>query len=463
MALVTLFFMTKMRITDLNRQRNIGSNSMLLEIGPFKIVADAGLSPKEAGLKAAPQFGLLEDFSVDLILLTHCHLDHIGALPVLYRRQSQARILTSIPSQVLGPRMLRNSINVMRRQRDELNIPEYPLYTKGEIQQVEDAMIPLQYGVPRIFYAHDDEIEITFFQAGHIAGAAGVRLVYKHRSIFLTGDVLFHEQLILPAADFPDEKVDTLIMETTKGANPAPTGITRQSEGERLIETISETIGRGGSVLIPSFALGRMQEMLTLLNDAKRGGKLPECPVYCTGLGLDLVDYFDGISRKTGLVHFRRAVLRELGVNKLKYLPEPGNSMSEPSIFVVSSGMLVENTPSYAVAAMLLGDPANAICFVGYCDPDTPGGRLRATKKGDVFTFEAKDYNAEVKADVLGFDFSGHAEREELMEFAQRLNPRAIVLTHGDPDARDWFDEQLAMDAPEIKVVDPQPGISEQV
>jgi len=452
-----------MNLIDLNRERSIGANSLLVELGPFRLVVDCGLSPKLAGFEATPDFSHVEDFTVDYILLTHSHLDHIGSLPYFFRRQPQARILVSIPTQSLGPRMLRNSINVMKRQREELDIPEYPLYTWGEIKRTEDAMVTMLYGVPRVFHKDGQELEITFFQAGHVAGAAGVRLVYKHRSIFFTGDVLFREQLILPGAKFPEQEFDTVVLETTKGATPPVPGITRESETDRLIETIGATLARGGSVLIPAFALGRMQEMLTLLHKARVTGQLAACPIYCTGLGMDLVDYLDTISRKTGLVHFRRSVLKELGVQALKHLPSPGRSVSEPSIFIVSSGMLTENTPSYAVAASLLDDSANAICFVGYCDPETPGGKLRQCKKGEPFVFDALDYAAEVNADVGVFDFSGHAEREELVKFALAARPRAIVLTHGDPEARDWFDEEFAIEAPEIKLIDPVPGQEYQV
>ena len=96
--------------------------------------------------------------------------------------------------------------------------------------------------------------------------------------------------------------------------------------------------------------------------------------------------------------------------------------------------MLVQKTPSYNLAAALLDDPVNGICFSGYCDPDTPGGQLKQCQPGDRFYFEELNHEATVCADIHNFDLTGHAERDELLDFAQRQDPGKILLTHGDPE-----------------------------
>jgi Cft2 family RNA processing exonuclease len=125
--------------------------------------------------------------------------------------------------------------------------------------------------------------------------------------------------------------------------------------------------------------------------------------------------------------------------------------------------MLVERTPSYTLASGLLGHARNTIGFVGYCDPDTPGGKLLAAKTGDTFVFETAHVKAKIKAHVERFELSGHADREELLEFAVQTGARSIVLTHGDAPARAWFAEQLAELAPQSKVLDPVPLQTYQV
>lgn len=448
-----------MKYIDLNKESGIGANSTYLEIGPFKIVVDSGMHPKLLGKDSLPMFELVEDFSLDFILLTHAHLDHLGSLPLLARRQTQAPVLCSIPTQTLAPRMLRNSYNVMKRQRDEQNMPEYPLYTQMDIDATERQLQPITFNKPRTFYKGNEEINVTFYPAGHVAGAAGIMLEYKKRKIFITGDVLFADQLTLSGAKFPTGKVDTLIMETTRGSAERKKRYDREQEYADLMEAINQTINRGGCCLVPTFALGRMQELLARFLHARSRRKLVDCPIYSMGLGIDLCDYFDEISRKTGLVHFRRSVLRELKIKGPNWDSfSPGHSPEEPAIFLMSSGMLVERTPSYNVASALLNNKQNSICFVGYNDPDSPGGKLLASRPGDSYAFEVLNYISPVNAQILRFDLSGHAYRDELLKFAIDVEPRSIVLTHGDPPAREWFMEELSMELHKTKVLDPVPG-----
>ncbi len=194
--------------------------------------------------------------------------------------------------------------------------------------------------------------------------------------------------------------------------------------------------------------------------EARRAGQLRSCPIYCSGLGLALADVFDEISRRTGRVNFRRRILKDL---KLRPFPDhirPGEDPSDrgSGIYILSSGMLVERTPSYRAAASLLEFHRNALFFAGYCDPDTPGGQLLATAPGEPFSFDALDYVCPLNAHIERFDLTSHADREELLSFALSANPRAIVLTHGEPDARDWFHDSLLDRANKFNIIDPDPG-----
>ena len=447
-----------MKLTDLNEYGGIGSNCLLVEIGPFRLLIDSGLHPQKLGFDAIPSFDLIEDYSLDFIILTHSHLDHLGSLPVILRRQPQAKILLSLPTFILAPRMLHNSHNVMQRQRNEHGIKEYPLYTRSDVAFCQQHMYPMIFEKPSRFYCGNEELEVTLYPAGHLPGAAACRIVYKHRKIFFTGDVLFGQQRILSGAKFPKEKMDVLVMETTRGARECQENQTRQSEIERLFESIRQRIDQGGSCLIAAFALGRMQELLALIHDARKEGHLKNCPIYCSGLGLDLVNYFDRITRKTRLLNFRRTIVKDLHVKPLNWNQvEPGRDLSPKGLYIMSSGMLVENTPAYRVASSLLDHPHNGIYFIGYCDPDTPGGKLLATPHGEPFVFEALDYVGCIKAHVDQFDLSSHANREDLLDFAVNTNPRSIVLTHGDPDARSWFLDQFNEHLPSVQVTDPAP------
>ena len=452
-----------MKLTDLNRDGGIGANSMFIQLGDLNILVDCGLHPKKVGRVAAPDLRLLHGITLDLIIITHCHLDHIGSLPVVMREHPNTPVIMTVSSRMLIERMLHNSANVMIRQRDEEHIPDYPLFTHDDIDRCAKRLIGLQFGHAKHFRGARDEIEIIFHPAGHVAGAAGVELRFKHRAIFITGDVLFEAQRTLSAAKFPAGHFDTLIMETTRGATERPAGKERVNEIGRLITAINDTIQRGGSMLIPVFALGRMQEVFAILHDARKFGRLVDCKIISGGLGIDLCDYFDEIARKTHHVQFNRSILKELKVQPMPRKLSAGQDAEQNALYIASSGMMVENTPSYALASGLLGQARNTIGFVGYCDPDTPGGPLLAAHPGDDFLFKAANVKQKLRARVERFELSGHADREELAEFAVQTGARSVVLTHGDPPARAWFKQQLAQQMPDTRVLDPVPLQTYQV
>jgi Cft2 family RNA processing exonuclease len=429
--------------TDLNPADGMGANCCLVEIGPFKLVIDCGINPKELGLKATPNLNLLDGQNLDLAILTHCHLDHLGALPLLLKHVPDVEILMSLPSQMLYQRMLRNSVNVMQRQPEEHYIPEYPLYSYEDIDRLANHVHPILYGKTKLLEKQGEVLEVTLYSSGHVVGAAAIELVYKHRRIFFTGDVLFEQQSILQGAKFPNHSFDTLVMETTRGATEADPYYNRNEEVKKLIETVGNTLKSGGSVLIPVFALGRMQEILNLLHRARLRGEIPDTPVFSSGLGMELADYIDKITKRTELCTFSTKVIREMRVKPVKNL-RPGKRVPIPGLYVCSSGMMVQHTPSWRVAASLLPYHENLVCFVGYCDPDTPGGQLLKTKPGENFLFEALNLDLPLRARIRRFDLSGHANREELMSLAIRCDPRSVVLTHGDPEAREWFEKSLA-------------------
>ena len=450
--------MATIRITDLNREGGIGANSYHVEFGPWRFVLDTGLHPKFAGYEAVPTYAQVPDDSLDFILVTHAHLDHLGSLPVLARRHPDAKILMSSGTSAIAGRMLRNSVQIMKMQRSELGIPEYPLYTRGEVGIVEDRTLPMEFLRPVTLGEDGDSLEIELHPSGHIPGAAAVRMTHAGRTILFSGDIQFQHQQILDGAYVPGCSPDLLVMETTRGATAPSPDNDRDTVIAKLLGTISQVLKRGGSCLVPVFALGRMQEMLAVVQMALHNGNIPPCQVFCSGLGMDIVNYFDLLSRKKGYPRFDRSILKDLGVRPPTRDLKPGRNPGERGLYLVSSGMLVEKTPSYNLAASLLDDPANGICFIGYCDPDTPGGQLKAARPGDRFYFEELNHEATLRADIHNFDLTGHAERTELLEFAQEQAPKTILLTHGDPEARQWFTENLPKACPSTELINPRPG-----
>lgn len=443
--------------TDLNRDGGIGANSYLVELGSLRILIDTGMHPKKMGMESVPAYAHANSDPIDLIIVTHCHLDHLGSLPVAARTFPEAEILMSVSSAAIAPRMMRNSVQVMLRQRDEHRRPDLPLFFKREVAAIERRLLVVPEERPRTWNNSQDEVTITFFHSGHIPGSVSVRLEHEGRSLLFSGDILFEDQCILRGAGMPDFAADALVLETTRGLTARPEGTSRGTEAARLVEAVARVVDAGGRVLLPVFALGRMQEILSILRNGLTEGRLPACPVYASGLGMDLADYFDQIHRQKGDVHFSRRILRDLQVRPMPDGIGPGRLPGGAGIYVASSGMVVENTPSYRLAAALIEDPRNAVFFVGYCDPEAFGYQILSAKPGDHLTFGSLDHVARVGAEISRFDLSSHADREQLVDYARSVSPQRIFLSHGDPKARQWFTDTLPEQLPDCRITDPQP------
>jgi len=425
---------------------------------------DAGMHPKREGREGLPMFGKAGTTDVDAIAISHCHHDHVGTLPVACRHFPRAHVLMSELSYFLVERVLHNSVNVMVRQRDELGVREYPLYTHDEV----DELAPQFQG-----FKYNREIEwaafhktragrpsptLEFFDAGHTLGSAGILIRGKKETLFYTGDVCFHDQTLSRAARFEDVEADVMIMETTRGNRTVPPGFSRESEIERLVTAILGALKRRGCLLIPVFALGRTQEMLALLALLLRAGKLKPQPVYIGGLGRVFTEIYDLEAHRTHRQHTNLQLHEVLDLVVLEKEQAEKMKLSGGRIFVLTAGMMSENTAAHDLAARMIEDERQSIFFVGYADPDTPGGRLKAAKRGETFVFSPSAGRVTRRCEVQDFDLTAHANREDLLDFVGQVLPRAVLLGHGSDDSRAWFEEQIRARWPKIKILQPPPG-----
>jgi Cft2 family RNA processing exonuclease len=127
-------------------------------------------------------------------------------------------------------------------------------------------------------------------------------------------------------------------------------------------------------------------------------------------------------------------------------------------IFVITAGMMSENTAAHNLAVRMMDDEHQAIFFVGYTDPGTPGGRLKASKPGEPFIFSASAGEMTRRCEIEDFDLTAHANRGDLLDFVGQVEPRAVLLSHGEAYSRNWFEEQIRSRHPKIKVIQPKPG-----
>ncbi|MGZ4987404.1 MAG: MBL fold metallo-hydrolase, partial [Limisphaerales bacterium] len=403
---------------------------------------------------------------VDAIAISHCHHDHVGNLPVAARHFPRAHVLMPELSYFLVERVLHNSVNVMTRQRDESGIAEYPLYTHGEVDDIAPLFQGLKYN-REIDWASFDKTKrgllsptLEFFDAGHALGSAGMMVRGKSQSLFYSGDVCFHDQTLLRAARFDDVKADVLIMETTRGNRQVPAGFSRVAEAERLGAAIERVIKRKGSVLLPTFALGRTQEILAQLALMMAEGKLERQPVYVGGLGRVFTEIYDLQAHRTYRHHSGLQLGEALNIVVLDRNKMEQMSVTGGKIFVLTAGMMTEHTPAHEMALRMMGDERHAIFFVGYADPDTPGGRLKQSKIGEPFLFSEHVGQAKRFCELEDFDLTAHANRDELLDFVEVVSPHTVVLAHGETESRKWFEAQIRQRYPKIRVVQPTPGLT---
>jgi Cft2 family RNA processing exonuclease len=452
-----------MRFISLTRRTEIGANSYFLELEGRKLVLDAGLHPKEEGDAALPLYRLIPDGSLDAILISHAHQDHVGSLPVLMRRHPRARVLMTFATSKLSDIMLHNSVNVMSRQRDELGIRTYPLFTHREADQA--AQLWQSVALRQFWTLNGERVpgplnEPTFemYDSGHILGSAGILFRAEGRKIFYTGDVNFLDQTLMKSADFPEEEIDVLIIETTRGDRSLDPAYSRKNEEQRFLESLEGAFDQGGSVLIPVFALGKTQEMLTMFYHFKRRGALKETPIYIGGLSTKITVAHDQLASLTTRKHPGLQLLESIGPYVMNGRDIATTQVNRRRIYALSSGMMTEKTLSNQLAERLVGDSRQSIFFVGYADPDSPGGRLKAARLGDEIQLNGQLSSRKLACNVKAFDFSAHAPRELLFDYIRKVAPRIAVLVHGDPPAVGWFAEKIASELPATEVIIPEPG-----
>lgn len=458
-----------MRIINLNPATDIGASAWFVEMEGYRLLMDAGTHPKREGREAIPLYSAIANEELDAIAISHCHHDHVGTLPVAMRHFPKAHVLMTELSYFLIERVLHNSVNVMNKQRDELGIKEYPLYTHDELDEFAPLFQAFRYNREVEWAAYQKtragffSPTLEFFDAGHALGSAGIMVRGNKETLFYTGDVCFHDQTILKAARFADVKADVLIMETTRG-NRAPTpGFTRESETERLGAAIERVMERKGCVLIPTFALGRTQEILAQLALMMKAGKIRQQPIYIGGLGRVFTEIYDLEAHRANRSHSNLQLTEALNLTVMERGQVDKMKLSGGRIFVLTAGMMTEHTPAHNLAARMIGDERQAIFFVGYADPDTPGGRLKQAKPGETFVFSPSIGEVTRRCELEDFDLTAHANRDELLDFVGVVSPRAVLLGHGDDDSRQWFEEQIRMRHPKIKIIQPQPGVPVEV
>ncbi|NJN68215.1 MAG: MBL fold metallo-hydrolase [Chloroflexaceae bacterium] len=267
-----------MKVMFLGGASGIGASCAAVQIGERWVLVDAGIR-MDPSADRLPDLSFLQDKLLAAIFVTHAHADHIGALPLVHQAFPAVPIYASRATMLLMEVMLSDALQVMeRRAATEF---EVPLYDEEMVTSTLHHLYPLPLN-DTVTMAELPGVTIHTARAGHVAGAISIGFEAPDGRLLMSGDVSVTPQHTVPGAQIPTLKhPDLLVLESTYGARLHPN---RQAEEERLALAVAEGIERGGHVLIPSFALGRAQEVLRILHMAQRRGQIPEFPVWVDGL-----------------------------------------------------------------------------------------------------------------------------------------------------------------------------------
>ena len=429
-----------MKYVFLGGAGEVGASCLLLSVGDRNILIDAGVRVNESGEASLPDFKTLKEMAstLDAIFISHAHADHVGAMPLVHQMFPQTPIYTTLPTQRLAAVMLGDAVRVQEATGDKLFSQE----------AVETFLWKMETTEMGVWHPLFDDFRFQFHASGHVLGAVSILLETPEGKLLYSGDVsAFNQNTIDGIKDISFFTPDLMWCEATYGGENHPS---RSEEEKRLALAVAEVIEGGGSVLIPSFALGRAQEIILILKKMQEVGTIPKFPVITDGLVNAICGVYESLPPHLSaklynyVLNSRQPIFHNGPVRKAK----PGERQSllddpTPKCIIASSGMLTGGA-SVVYAAGLAGNERNAILFSGYQDAESPGRRLQALKSGD--ELQLGDKTLEVKCRVDSFRLSAHSDQQQLMNMIRQAAPKALSLVHAEPEVAEALRARIYKD-----------------
>lgn len=420
----------------------IGANCFYLNISGIGIILDCGMHPQKIGTEALPQFDLISGKQLDHVIISHAHHDHLGALPFLIKKHPYLKITTTPQTRALAEVTLHNAVSIMKEKISDPD--QLQIYTHEEIDLLIRSINYKAYKDEFEIEGYtnsDNHIKVNLFDAGHILGSAGILLESNGKKIFYTGDISLDNQELTPGAELPDTEIHTLILESTYGNTDSTTILKWKDEALRFAKSVNKIMKDGGSILIPVFSLGKTQEILTVIWNLMRSGKITQTDIYTGGVAEKISRIYD----------YNRYVVNRIDPdieissiprNNIYEVTQPGNLFKNPCIVLAPSGMMMEGTASYNLARYWIKQNNSAIFTVGFMEESTPGYKFANYNKGD--TIQLNEFTSEViKCFIQKFRFPSHSRREGLIKIVNKLRPQKVILVHGEPDGIVWMKREI--------------------
>ncbi len=430
----------------------------VLSVNNEKILLDCGLY--QGRRKKAREINENLPFdpkSITSMILSHAHIDHSGNIPLLVKKGYEGNIYCTHATQDLVNVMLRDSAHIQEKDAEYLNKkasrkelpPVRPLYTIKDAENCIHHFIGIGYNRP---FAIGNGIKITFLDAGHILGSAIVVIDVEENGrktrIAFTGD-LGRKNLPIIKDPVNVKDADILITESTYG-NRVHEPIQNMKNAVKQI--IQDTINRKGKVIVPSFSVGRTQELVVVLHELFNEGALPEIPIYVDSpLSVNITEVFrlhpevfDEMTRETFLINN----MDPFGFYRLKYIrhvedSKKLNNTNEPCIIISASGMCEAGRILHHLKNSVENEN-NTILVVGYMAENTLGRKI--VERAPKLNIFGEEYTLKAKVEILD-GFSAHAGQDELLDYINQMDKtrlREIFLVHGEPDECEALKEKLS-------------------
>ncbi len=426
---------TWVRVTSLGGYRQVGRSATLLSTRESKVLVDCGvLISEENGSPylSAPEVMPLD--SIDAVVITHAHLDHCGLIPALFKYGYNGPVYATAPTRDLSALLQLDFIKVAYGEARKSP------FDSSNVRQAVLNTIPLRYGETTDIAP---DIRLTFQNAGHILGSS---VCHFHigdglYNIAITGDIKFEKTWLFNPAVNKFPRLETLIMESTYGGyhDLQPS---RHEASTQLREHVDRVLRRGGKVLIPVFAVGRSQEVMLVLEDMVRNGKIPEVPIYLDGMIWEATaihtaypEYLNSQLRteifQTGENPFLSPVFKRVETSDMRanIVDDP-----EPCIVLATSGMM-SGGPVIEYFKHWADNPLHALLFVGFQSESSFGRRVQKGAHEITLHDRGNPLTLQVKMDVETIDgFSGHSDRLQLLSYVGTMEPRPerVIVGHGE-------------------------------
>lgn len=391
-------------ISFLGAMGTVGCSGILIDTTAEKILLDYGTKPTDV----PPKFPIEVSSKPDAIILSHCHLDHSGALPLLFISYDHLPIYGINVTKPLTELLLLDAIKVSKEEGVELP------FEKREVYVTLKNFIERNYRDE--FKVHNSKI--TFYDAGHVPGSLMALITSQGKNLLYTGDFNLIDTRLLKKADLDLPKIDILITESTYSDRDHPS---RKSQERELIRIVNETIATDGICLIAGFAVSRVAEIILVLD----------------AYGIDYPIFIDGMAKRAiTIINKYRNLLRDpksldKALEKVEYVVTHRmrrKIIKDSCVIIATSGML-KGGPIVYYLKNLYNRKNCSLILTGWQLEGTPGKILLETGR---YINQKLGLNLEVKMFVRRLDFSAHAGRTELFKFIEKTNPEKVFCIHGD-------------------------------